>query len=47
MRSGEIIEALPVSELFLEINVILTSGGLVKFLLISAMGRLELAIGLR
>ena len=47
MRSGEIVEALPVGELFLEIDVILVGEKLVKLLLVRAMRTLNLAVELR
>ena len=46
MRSGEIVEALPASELFLEIDVILVGEELVKFFLVRAMRALDLAVEL-
>ena len=46
MRSGEIVEALPVSELFLEINVILVGEELIELLFVRAMRTFDLAIEL-
>lgn len=46
MRSGQVIEALPMSERFLEIDVILVCEELVE-LFFSAMRALDLAVELR
>ena len=46
MRSGEIVETLPVGELFLEIDVILVGEELVELLLVSSMRTFDLAIEL-
>jgi len=45
--SGEIIEALPVGELLLEIDIILVGEELVELLFVRAMRTLDLAIELR
>jgi hypothetical protein len=47
MRSGEVVEALPVSEPFLKIDIILVGEELVEFLFIRAMRALDLAVELR
>ena len=47
MRSGQVIEALPMSELFLEIDVILVGQELVELLLVCAMRTFHLAVELR
>jgi hypothetical protein len=47
MRSGQIIEALPMSELFLEIDVILVAQELVELFFVSAMRALNLVVELR
>ena len=47
MRSGQVIEALPMSELFLEIDVILVREELVELFFLSAMRALDLAVELR
>lgn len=47
MRSREIVEPLPVGEIFLEIDVILEGEELVKLLLVRAMRALNLAVELR
>ncbi len=47
MGSGEIVEALPVGELFLEIDIIPVGEELVELLLVRAMRTLDLAVELR
>jgi len=47
MRSGEIMEPLPVSELFLKINVILVGEELVELLFVRGMRTFDLAVELR
>ena len=46
MRSGQVIESLPMSELFLEIDIILVGEELVELLLVSAVRALDLAVEL-
>jgi hypothetical protein len=47
MRSGQVIKALPMSELFLEIDVILVREELVELFFVSAMRALDLSVELR
>jgi hypothetical protein len=47
MRSGQVREELPMSELFLEIDVILVREELVELFFVSAMRALDLAVELR
>lgn len=46
MRSGEIVEALPVGKLLFEIDVILVGEELVELLFVGAMRTLDLAVQL-
>ena len=46
MRSGEVVEALPVSELFLKIDIILVGEELIELVFISSVRAFDLTVEL-